>query len=34
MIDYHSDMQKRENLIHFIKVTQKIIEEEGIQKVQ
>lgn len=33
MIDYHSDMQKRENLIHFIKVTQKIIEEEGIQKV-
>lgn len=33
MIDYQSDIQKRENLIHFIKVTQQIIEEEGIQKV-
>lgn len=33
MIDYQNDIQKRENLIHFIKVTQQIIEEEGIQKV-
>lgn len=33
MIDYQNDEQKRENLIHFIKVTQQIIDEEGIKKV-
>lgn len=33
MIDYQNETQKRENLIHFIKVTQQIIEEEGMQKV-
>ena len=33
MIDYQHDMQKRENLIHFIKITQQIIEAEGIRKV-
>lgn len=33
MIDYHNDLSKRENLIHFIKVTQKLIEEEGLQSV-
>lgn len=33
MIDYQNDKQKRENLIHFIKITQQIIEEEGIKKV-
>lgn len=33
MIDYRTDLSKRENLIHFIKVTQQLIETDGIQGV-
>lgn len=33
MIDYKNDAQKRENLILFIKVTQQLMEAEGIEKV-
>lgn len=31
MIDYKNDEQKRTNLIHFIRITQQIIEEEGLK---
>lgn len=33
MIDYKNDEQKRANLIHFIRITQQIIEEEGLKNV-
>lgn len=33
MIDYTNDNQKRENVIQFIRITQKLIEEEGIKNV-
>jgi len=33
MIDYQNDEQKRENLILFIKTTQKLINDEGLQNV-
>ena len=33
MIDYSNDEQKRKNLIQFIKITQKIIDEEGLKKI-
>ena len=33
MIDYKNDEQKRTNLIHFIRITQQLIEEEGLKNV-
>ena len=33
MIDYQNDEQKRENLILFIKTTQKLMNDEGLQSV-
>lgn len=33
MIDYTTDLTKKENLIHFIKVTQQLLETEGIKHV-
>ena len=31
MIDYTKDNSKRENLIQFIKVTQKLLDEDGLK---